>query len=209
MQVGCWDQTRHTKICKAETGLLLLLLRSYSFLPLNFLCSHIRGENGVLTTVDDFFDVGGSEEEQVDLIQLVEKYIPIINWNGHLLIYIWILSQFSCTNSDVLTTELQVGCRYQYCLLFWDCYDNIFFNSQHSLWDWGEISQLARAQCEKQCYQNCETFLRVSARIFWLMLFWFFSSRLSMTMFGEYEKWSLKFFFWILVWHFILNLRMT
>jgi len=33
----------------------------------------------VLTTVvDDFFDVGGSEEELVDLIQLVEKYIPII-----------------------------------------------------------------------------------------------------------------------------------
>ena len=37
-------------------------------------------KSGVLTTVvDDFFDVGGSEEEQVDLIQLVEKYIPIIN----------------------------------------------------------------------------------------------------------------------------------
>ena len=32
-------------------------------------------KNGVLTTVvDDFFDVGGSEEELVNLIQLVEKY---------------------------------------------------------------------------------------------------------------------------------------
>uniref|UniRef100_A0A0R0G697 Terpene synthase metal-binding domain-containing protein n=1 Tax=Glycine max TaxID=3847 RepID=A0A0R0G697_SOYBN len=38
-----------------------------------------RGENGVLTTVDDFFDVGGSEEEQVDLIQLVEKWDVDIN----------------------------------------------------------------------------------------------------------------------------------
>lgn len=36
-------------------------------------------KNGVLTTVvDDFFDVGGSEKELVDLIQLVEKYVPII-----------------------------------------------------------------------------------------------------------------------------------
>jgi len=36
-------------------------------------------KNGVLTTVvDDFYDVGGSEKELVDLIQLVEKYIPII-----------------------------------------------------------------------------------------------------------------------------------
>lgn len=32
-------------------------------------------KNGVLTTVvDDFFDVGGSEEELINLIQLVEKY---------------------------------------------------------------------------------------------------------------------------------------
>lgn len=33
-------------------------------------------KNGVLTTVvDDFFDVGGSVEELVNLIQLVEKYV--------------------------------------------------------------------------------------------------------------------------------------
>ncbi len=33
-------------------------------------------KNGVLTTVvDDFFDIGGSEEELVNLIQLVEKYV--------------------------------------------------------------------------------------------------------------------------------------
>lgn len=33
-------------------------------------------KNGVLTTViDDFFDVGGSEEELLNLIQLVEKYV--------------------------------------------------------------------------------------------------------------------------------------
>ena len=32
-------------------------------------------KNGVLTTViDDFFDVGGSQEEQLNLIQLIEKY---------------------------------------------------------------------------------------------------------------------------------------
>lgn len=37
-------------------------------------------KNGVLTTVvDDFFDVGSSEEEQLQLIQLVEEYIPILN----------------------------------------------------------------------------------------------------------------------------------
>ncbi|XP_047170318.1 ent-kaurene synthase TSP4, chloroplastic isoform X1 [Vigna umbellata] len=37
-------------------------------------------KNGVLTTtVDDFFDVGGSEKEQVDLIQLVEKWDVDIN----------------------------------------------------------------------------------------------------------------------------------
>ncbi|XP_020237613.1 ent-kaur-16-ene synthase, chloroplastic isoform X2 [Cajanus cajan] len=37
-------------------------------------------KNGVLTTVvDDFFDVGASEEEQVDLIQLVEKWDVDIN----------------------------------------------------------------------------------------------------------------------------------
>ncbi|CAJ1958205.1 unnamed protein product [Sphenostylis stenocarpa] len=37
-------------------------------------------KNGVLTTVvDDFFDVGGSEEELVDLIQLVEKWDVDIN----------------------------------------------------------------------------------------------------------------------------------
>lgn len=31
-------------------------------------------KNGVLTTlVDDFFDIGGSEEELVQLVQLVEK----------------------------------------------------------------------------------------------------------------------------------------
>jgi hypothetical protein len=35
-------------------------------------------KNGVLTTVvDDFFDVGGSEEELVNLIQLVEKYVSL------------------------------------------------------------------------------------------------------------------------------------
>ena len=35
-------------------------------------------KNGVLTTVvDDFFDVGGSEEELVQLIQLVERYYII------------------------------------------------------------------------------------------------------------------------------------
>ena len=33
-------------------------------------------KNGVLATVvDDFFDVGGSEEELMNLIQLIEKYI--------------------------------------------------------------------------------------------------------------------------------------
>lgn len=33
-------------------------------------------KNGVLTTVvDDFFDIGGSEGELVNLIQLVEKYV--------------------------------------------------------------------------------------------------------------------------------------
>lgn len=33
-------------------------------------------KNGVLTTVvDDFFDVGGSEEELINLIELVEKYV--------------------------------------------------------------------------------------------------------------------------------------
>ena len=32
-------------------------------------------KNGVLTTVvDDFFDIGGSEAELLNLIQLVEKY---------------------------------------------------------------------------------------------------------------------------------------
>lgn len=37
-------------------------------------------KNGVLTTVvDDFFDVGGSEQELVDLIQLVEKWDVDIN----------------------------------------------------------------------------------------------------------------------------------
>jgi len=37
-------------------------------------------KNGVLTTVvDDFFDVGSSEEEQVNLIQLMEKYIPSLS----------------------------------------------------------------------------------------------------------------------------------
>ncbi|KAK7324128.1 hypothetical protein VNO77_27650 [Canavalia gladiata] len=37
-------------------------------------------KNGVLTTVvDDFFDVGSSEEEQLDLIQLVEKWDVDIN----------------------------------------------------------------------------------------------------------------------------------
>ncbi|KAK7271353.1 hypothetical protein RJT34_27171 [Clitoria ternatea] len=37
-------------------------------------------KNGVLTTVvDDFFDVGSSEEEQVDLIQLVEEWDVDIN----------------------------------------------------------------------------------------------------------------------------------
>lgn len=35
-------------------------------------------KNGVLTTVvDDFFDVGGSEEELVNLVQLVEKYVSL------------------------------------------------------------------------------------------------------------------------------------
>lgn len=35
-------------------------------------------KHGVLTTVvDDFFDVGGSVEELVQLIQLVERYIHI------------------------------------------------------------------------------------------------------------------------------------
>ena len=33
-------------------------------------------KNGVLTTVvDDFFDVGGSEEELLNLIQLIKKYV--------------------------------------------------------------------------------------------------------------------------------------
>lgn len=33
-------------------------------------------KNGVLTTVvDDFFDVGGSEEELVNLIELIERYV--------------------------------------------------------------------------------------------------------------------------------------
>lgn len=33
-------------------------------------------KNGVLTTVvDDFFDVGGSEVELVNLVQLIEKYV--------------------------------------------------------------------------------------------------------------------------------------
>jgi ent-kaurene synthase len=37
-------------------------------------------KNGVLTTVvDDFFDVGGSEEELVNLIQLVEKYVSLFS----------------------------------------------------------------------------------------------------------------------------------
>lgn len=36
-------------------------------------------KNGVLTTVvDDFFDIGGSEEELLNLIQLVEKYVSLI-----------------------------------------------------------------------------------------------------------------------------------
>jgi ent-kaurene synthase len=35
-------------------------------------------KNGVLTTVvDDFFDVGGSEVELVNLIQLVEKHVSL------------------------------------------------------------------------------------------------------------------------------------
>lgn len=34
-------------------------------------------KNGVLTTVvDDFFDIFGSEEEMLNLINLVEKYVP-------------------------------------------------------------------------------------------------------------------------------------
>ena len=36
-------------------------------------------KNGVLTTVvDDFFDVGSSEEEQLKLIQLVDKYASLL-----------------------------------------------------------------------------------------------------------------------------------
>lgn len=36
-------------------------------------------KNGVLTTVvDDFFDVGSSQEEQVNLIQLVEEYTLVL-----------------------------------------------------------------------------------------------------------------------------------
>ena len=37
-------------------------------------------KNGVLTTVvDDFYDIGGSEEELANLIQLVEKYVHIFH----------------------------------------------------------------------------------------------------------------------------------
>lgn len=39
-------------------------------------------KNGILTTVvDDFFDIGGSTEELLNLIQLVEKYLSLFYFN--------------------------------------------------------------------------------------------------------------------------------
>lgn len=54
-------------------------------------------KNGILTTVvDDFFDVGGSIEELLNLIQLVEKYpSPLYYLNQHNLL------QFHCILSVV------------------------------------------------------------------------------------------------------------
>lgn len=44
-------------------------------------------KNSVLTTVvDDFFDIGGSEEELLNLIQLVEKYAALFPLPFYLLL---------------------------------------------------------------------------------------------------------------------------
>lgn len=76
-------------------------------------------KNGVLTTVvDDFFDVGGSEEELVNLIQLVEKYFSFPSTISPLMLFVSV--SFSCSfcpcsilynqTLHILINKLQVGC---------------------------------------------------------------------------------------------------
>lgn len=55
------------------------------------------------TVVDDFFDVGGSEGEQMNLIQLVEEYIVVKT-----VFSFQLLSQFFCTNINVI----EPNCRW-------------------------------------------------------------------------------------------------
>ena len=62
-------------------------------------------KNGVLTTVvDDFYDIGGSEEELANLIQLVEKYVHFFHQFLSTFPYIFLIL------SDVMIIEQQVGC---------------------------------------------------------------------------------------------------
>ena len=62
-------------------------------------------KNGVLTTVvDDFFDVGGSVEELINLVQLIEKYLLFLFYIPTLLYY---YPQFE---TWLVETETQVGC---------------------------------------------------------------------------------------------------
>lgn len=71
-------------------------------------------KNGVLTTVvDDFYDIGGTEEELVQLIQLLEKYIHICSSNPATMLFPFNFnSELVFKNSHVMKFELQVGCRY-------------------------------------------------------------------------------------------------
>lgn len=60
-------------------------------------------KNGVLTTVvDDFFDVGSSQEEQVNLIQLVEEYTLVLKAVKSLDFLFEFYHFFFCKNSNVM-----------------------------------------------------------------------------------------------------------
>lgn len=57
-------------------------------------------KNGVLTTVvDDFFDVGGSEDELLNLIQLMEKCVSLLPIPLH---SAYSSSQVVCFQSEVI-----------------------------------------------------------------------------------------------------------
>lgn len=72
-------------------------------------------KNGVLTTVvDDFFDVGGSEEELLNLIQLMEKYVSLFtnSYTFCLCIPSFFFLFFVQSKVIVLVVlEPQVGCQ--------------------------------------------------------------------------------------------------